>query len=190
MFSLQNAQDIIDEINGRFKEHGIGYEFQIDGRKITRIDSELIHSSAVKPALRLLNQRYLAGAQDEFLSAHEHFQKRKYKEALNDALKSFESTMKCICEKHSWSYSKNDGAKKLIDTCLKQNLIPEFWQEQFTSLSNLLSSGVPSGRNRISGHGQGPDIKNAPEHLVSYVLHMTASAIVFLAEAEKGLKRI
>ena len=45
----------INELNNRFKEHGIGYQF-IEN-EIIRIDSELIHNEAVKPALKLLNQK-------------------------------------------------------------------------------------------------------------------------------------
>ena len=39
----------------------------------------------------------------------------------------------------------------------------------------------------LSGHGQGATPTTVPDHLVAYMLHTTASAIVFLAEAEKNL---
>jgi hypothetical protein len=61
----------IDELNKRFKEHGIGYEFN-EG-EIIRIDSQLIHSEAVKPALLLLNRTGFEGPRDEFLSAYDHY---------------------------------------------------------------------------------------------------------------------
>src|SRR6185312_5058603 len=68
---LQNADaladEAIEELNGRFKEHSVGYQF-IDG-EIIRVDSELVHAEVVKPALRLLNQKNYAGAQQEFLKA-------------------------------------------------------------------------------------------------------------------------
>jgi hypothetical protein len=47
---------------------------------------------------------------------------------------------------------------------------------------------VPTGRNKLSGHGQGSTPKDVPDHLAAYMLHMTASAIVFLAEAEAALR--
>lgn len=81
-----NARDFadaaIEELNGRFKEHGVGYQFS-DG-EIIRIDSELIHSEVVKPALRLLNQKKYTGVQQEFLKAHEHYRHGNSKEALNE----------------------------------------------------------------------------------------------------------
>ena len=75
--------------------------------------------------------------------------------------------------------------KFLIEVCFDNGLIPSFWQSHYSSLRNLLESSVPTGRNKLSGHGQGTTPVSVPNHLVAYMLHMTASAIVFLAEAEE-----
>lgn len=179
------ADEAIQELNIRFKEHGYGYQFH-DG-EIIRIDSELIHSEVVKPALRLLNQKKYAGAQDEFLKAYEHYRHGKSKEALNECLKAFESVMKSICSERGWVCEGGENAKNLIKTCFDKELIPTFWQDSFNSLRNLLACSVPTGRNKLSGHGQGSVPVDVPAHLVSYMLHMTASAIVFLCEADAQL---
>ncbi len=181
----KRADNAINELNARFKEHGIGYQF-IEG-KIVRVDSELIHSEAVKPALRLLNEKNYHGAQQEFLSAYEHYRHGKHKEALNDCLKSFESTMKAICDKHKWPYPPNSTAKGLIKVCFDKDLVPSFWQQQLSSLRSMLESSIPTGRNKLSGHGQGTTPTLVPDYLVAYMLHMTASTLVFLTTAEKKL---
>ena len=178
------ADDALRELNDRFKEHGIGYCYQ-EGR-IVRIDSQLIHSEVVKPALRLLSEKQYAGAQQEFLTAHEHYRAGKTKEALNECLKALESTMKTVCDRRGWNYEQNATAKKLLDVCFDNGLIPAFWKQHFSSLRSSLESGVPTGRNRLSGHGQGTVPTSIPMFLVGYMLHMTAAAIVFLAEAERG----
>jgi hypothetical protein len=184
-----NADEIADnaimELNIRFKEHGVGYQF-ID-EEIVRVDSELIHSEAVKPALRLLNSNKYKGAQQEFLNAYEHYRNGKHKEAINDCLKSFESTMKAICDKRGWSYNTNATAKNLIQVCFDNGLIPLFWQQQLASLRSLLESSVPTGRNKLSGHGQGVSPISIPDYLVAYILHMTASTLVFLTKAEENI---
>jgi hypothetical protein len=77
------ADEAIDEINNRFREHGAGFQYT-DG-EIIRIDSELIHAEVVKPALGLLRGEEYAGAQDEFLRAHEHYRHGSHKEALAEA---------------------------------------------------------------------------------------------------------
>lgn len=179
------ADSAINELNVRFKEHGIGFQF-VEG-EVIRVDSELFHSEAVKPALRLLNEKNYHGAQQEYLSAYEHYRHGKYKEALNDCLKSFESTMKAICDKRKWTYQPNATAKVLIQVCFENHLVPEFWQHQFNSLRSLLESSIPTGRNKLSGHGQGTTPTVVPDYLVAYMLHMTASTLVFLTTAENKL---
>lgn len=186
--TTQEATDAVEELNQRFKEAGVGYEF-LSG-EIIRIDSQYIHSEVVKPALSILQgEKLLKGARDEFLSAHSHYRNQRYKEALVDCLKSFESTMKAICEKHGWEFGQNDTAKKLINVCVTNELIPVYMQEQFSHFRSLLESGVPTVRNKEGGHGQGSEIKSVSETMVSYTLHLTATNIVFLGECEKKVNK-
>jgi hypothetical protein len=184
-YSSKFSDEAISELNIRFKEHGVGYQFVEN--EIMRVDSELLHVEAVKPALRLLSQKNYQGAQQEFLSAYEHYRHGKNKEALNDCLKAFESTMKSICDKRGWAFPPNATAKALIDVCFDNELIPKFWQNEFSSIRSMLESGIPTGRNKLSGHGQGYTPQSIPDHLVGYMLHMTASTLVFLTTAEENL---
>ncbi|EGR0659888.1 hypothetical protein FG135_18740 [Vibrio cholerae] len=179
------TDDAIDELNQRFKEHGVGFQFT--NNEIFRVDSELLHVETVKPALRLLNQNHYEGAQQEFLLAYEHYRHGRYKESLNDCLKAFESTMKSICDKRGWQYQANATSKSLIKVCFDNELVPAFWQQQMTSLRSLLESSIPTGRNKLSGHGQGSETIEIPDHFVAYMLHMTASTLVFLATAEEKI---
>ena len=151
----ERANQAISELNDRFKEHGVGFQYEANENKIVRVDSQLLHVEVIKPALNLLSAQEYAGAQQEFLNAYEHYRHGKHKEALNDALKAFESTMKTICDKRNWKYDPKDTSKQLIDICFKNDLIPPFWQQQMGGLRSLLESGVPTGRNKLSGHGQG-----------------------------------
>jgi len=180
----QKPDDAISELNYRFKESGIGYQFE--SGELIRVDSQYVHSEVVKPVLHLLrkNKKY-AGANDEFLSAHEHYRHKRYKECLNDCLKSFESLMKAIHDKHSWSYNQNDTAKKLINSCLANGLVPEYLQNQFSSVRILLESGIPTVRNKEGGHGQGAQVSFVPMHLASYTLHLTATNLLFLGNCEE-----
>lgn len=179
------ADEAIEELNTRFQEHAIGFQFT-DG-EIIRIDSKLIHLEVVKPALILLHNKEYAGAQAEFLKAHEHYRHGNTKESLTECLKALESTMKAICDKRKWQYESNATSSTLIQRCFDNGLIPTFWTQQFSALRSTLESGVPTARNKLGGHGQGSSIVSVPLHLVAYVLHMTASAIVFLVESERSL---
>ncbi|MDC7746216.1 STM4504/CBY_0614 family protein [Rhizobium binxianense] len=181
----ERADEAITDLNIRFKENSVGYQY-IDG-EIVRVDSELIHAEAVKPALRLLNTKEYAGPHQEFLNAYEHYREGRNKEALNDCLKAFESTMKAICDKRGWIYKPGDTAKTLIDILFREGLLPSFWQTQFGALRTLLESSIPTGRNKQSGHGQGATPTTIPDNIAAYMLHMTASTLVFLTTAEQSL---
>jgi hypothetical protein len=184
--SIQDPSDAVNELNSRFKESGVGYQFE--SGELIRVDSQFIHAETVKPVLYLLeSDKAYRGANDEFLSAHEHYRHKRYKECLNDCLKSFESLMKAIHKKHYWPYNQNDTAKKLINSCLSNNLVPDYLQNQFSSVRMLLESGIPTVRNKEGGHGQGSDVTTVPDYLASYTLHLTATNLLFLANCEKEL---
>ena len=172
----------IAELNVRFKEHGVGYQFE--SNELIRIDSNFLHSEAVKPTLLVLQGKNFQGPNDEFLRAHEHYRHGRHKECLVDALKSFESTMKVICKKRGWPVQPNDTAKNLIAVCFSNELLPSYLVSQLGSLRSLLESGIPTIRNRGGGHGQGAEIATVPGYVASYALHLTASSILFMVQAE------
>lgn len=180
------ATEAINELNTRFKESAIGYEYA-DGQ-IIRIDNQLTHSEIVKPVLQVLRGNLYANAQKEFLDAHESYRHGKQAEVLVNCNKAFESTMKVVCAKRKWPVSPNATSSELIKACYDNGLIPPFWQTHFAGLRSTLEAGVPTARNRLGGHGAGAVPASAiPQTLVSYVLHLTASAILFLADSEKAL---
>jgi AbiJ N-terminal domain 4 len=92
----QGPDDAMEELTNRFKEHGVGYQF-VEG-EIVRMDSQYLHAEVVKPAVSLLNTAEFRGASEEFLKAHEHYRKGRLGEALSEAFKAFESTMKAVCD--------------------------------------------------------------------------------------------
>lgn len=171
----------ISELNERFKEHGVGYQFE--SNELLRLDSNYLHAEAVKPTLMVLRGEGFKGANEEFLNAHEHYRHGRHKECLVDALKAFESTMKAICKLRRWASQPTDTAKTLINTCITQGLFPTYLESQIGSLRSLLESGVPTVRNKLGGHGQGPDPTIVPEYLARYALNLTATSILFMVEA-------
>jgi hypothetical protein len=175
----------IAELNARFKENGLGYQFE--NGQIIRVDSTIMHADVVRPTLTLLSDPAYAGPNAEFLAAHEHYRHGRYKESLNDSLKAFESTLKTICKKRGWTYDPTDTAKKLLDVCFANSLLPPYLQSQYSSLRTLLESAVPTLRNKTSGHGQGAQPVALPQHVAAYGLHLAAASILFVVTAEKAL---
>ena len=181
-----SPDDAISELNHRFREHGVGYQYE--SGQIIRIDSQFIHFEAVKPALIMLSEPMYKNANEEFLKAHKLYRERNYKDCVNNCLNAFESCLKIICQKRRWNYGKNDTANRLIAIVFDNGLIPSLMQSHFSGLRSALESGVPTIRNNQTGHGQGPEEIIVPEYIASYILHLTASNILLLAKAEEEMK--
>ncbi len=166
-----------DELNLRFKQHSLGYEFT-NGEIIPKTN-EHIHQEVVKPALKLLTDERFRGAEQEYLMAFSHLKAGNNKDAILNAGKAFESVMKTICSELGYPYKPTDPAKKLIE-CLKQNgFFPAYLDSQLNHLCGLLESGAPTTRNKESGHGQGVTITNPTDGCVEFILNIVASNMVF-----------
>ena len=181
-----SPDEAIADLNHRLREHGVGYQYE--SGQIIKVDSEFIHSEVVKPVLKMLSDPMYKGANAEFLSAHKHYRSKRYKECMNDCLKSFESCLKSICDRWSWEYKERDTANRLIKLVFDKGLIQSFMESHFSGLisglKSTLESGVPTVRNKLAGHGQGRQIIEVPQHIAAYALHLTASNILLLANAD------
>jgi hypothetical protein len=87
--------------------------------------------------------------------------------------------MKTICTKRKWAYKEGDTASTLIDICLKNGLLPTFMQTHLGTVKSALESAIPTVRNKMGGHGQGPEPKEVPQFYAEYLLHETAAASCF-----------
>ena len=179
-----SADDAISELNGRFKENGIGYEY-LSG-KIIRIDNQITHENAIKPALYLISESLFAGANQEFLKAYDEYKSGNFKNSLVEALKSFESVLKTICSKRGWEFDSRDTASRLVKIVIEKGLLPKWQEENLTGIRLTLES-IATPRNKMGGHGQGTTVVSAPEFYARYALNITASAIVRLIEADAAL---
>jgi AbiJ N-terminal domain 4 len=177
-----SPENAISELNFRLREAGFGYQFE--GHIIIRLDSQYIHAEAVKPALSLLADKRFHGPQQEFLHVHEHYRKARaddhkmLEDVIVSALKSFESTIKVICDVKQWQYDPKDTASRLIQVITDHELIPPYLQTSLVGLATL--------RNKAAGHGEGSERRDVPYYLAGYALHLAASNIVMLVESFKA----
>ena len=179
---------LVAELNIRFKENGVGYQFNIDANQIIRIDSEFTHSEIIVPALKFLNCQGYEAANDEFLSAHEHYRHGNYEECIAECLKAFESIMKIICNRRGWAFdAEKDTASKLVAICKNEGLFPDFHESHLNSVVCSLKDGLPTLRNKKAGHGAGTEQRNVPDSYARYALHLAATNILFLADCDKEL---
>lgn len=169
----------VEELNYRFKQHNLGYEF-VNG-EVIRIDNKVLHQEVVKPALRLLYEEGFDGAEEEFRKAFEYRRKGDNKNAILEAGKAFESTMKTICDKKSYTYNKEkDTAKRLIEILESNNFYPSYMSSHMANLRTTLETGLPVVRNKEAGHGQGSTVEVISDEFAEYALNLAATNIVLL----------
>ena len=181
------VDEAIDDLNHRFLEHSIGYQYQ-SGRIIS-VESQYVHQEIVEPAIALLHDANFNGPLQEFMDAHAHYRKGEMKDAITDAGNAFESTMKAICDARGWNYDKTRSvASTLIGILFDNELIPREMQSHFTALRATLVSGVPTVRNPggRGAHGQGITPVDVPDYVAQYCLNLTASNIVLMMEAHNS----
>lgn len=180
------ASDAIEELNERFRRAGVGYRFEQG--MIIRVDSELVHSEIVQPALRYLNEPGFEGPRDEFLKAHAHYRAGETKDAITDANNAFESTLRAVCDRRRWPYDAGAPVKVLLGILRDKGLLPGYLDNSFDQLAATLHSGLPQVRNSEGGHGQGATPRETPDYVAGYALHLAAASILFVVEAHKAMK--
>jgi hypothetical protein len=178
-----SAQDAIVEINYRLRQACVGYQFE--GKNLIRTDSEYIHAEIVKPALVLLNGPGFDGPRAEFLEAHSHYRAGENRQAVGMAASAVESTLKTIFDRKGWRYQKGSRISDLLKVARANNLWPDYLDNSFDQLVATLQSGLPKIRDNDSAHGQGANIKEVPNYIAAYALHLAASKIVFIYEAAR-----
>lgn len=178
----------IEELNYRFRQHNLGYEF-VNG-EIIRIDNKVIHQEIIKPALKLLYEEGFEGAEEEYRKAFEYRRKGDNKNAILEAEKAFESVLKTICDKKSYTYDKaKDTAAKLINILESNDFYPAYMSSHLTNLRTTLETGLPVVRNKNAGHGQGSTVTPISDEFVEYALNLAATNIVLLVGIYKNNKK-
>jgi hypothetical protein len=187
--NLEKARAATQELNRRFREHDIGFEFVTfeNGGMVVKVDSQFAHANLVEPIIASLQMAGFRGPLEEFIEAHRKYRHGDNKGAVTDAHKAFESTLKAIFTARGWEYDPNSNASKLIPIAFSSGLIPSSLESYFGGINSIFSSGVPTLRNRMSGHGQGSDIVELPDHFAAFAIHLAASNIEFLMSCYKDL---
>lgn len=186
---LTYPDEAIAELNQRFREHRIGYAFS--NEELIRVDSQYLHAEAIIPAIHLLNTAGsgFSGPLEEFMRANELHRSGEQKDSIVAACRAFESTLKAICIERGWKFDAQKAtANPLLKIVFEHNLIPDYLQTYFAGIRSVLESGIPTIRNKTSGHGQGPIPTVVPDHFATFALHITASSIVLLIECHKAMK--
>jgi hypothetical protein len=100
----QKVVDAIEEINARFEQHSVGYQFE--NGQIIRVDSKLTHAEIIKPALVLLTAPLFSKANEDFMTAHRHYRANEFKDCVTAANRAFESMLKAFATRRSGNMAR------------------------------------------------------------------------------------
>ena len=145
--------------------------------QIIRRDSEMLHQTAIEPALTLLRGQAFVAANTEFLSALEDYRKGEFGDCVTKCGSALESVMKVISENKGWP--KKNTARQLLDVVYSQTTLPPFLKEP------LMQTAVIRN-NLSSAHGAGTHPRNVAEHIAEYTINVTAAAILLLVQEVDG----
>jgi hypothetical protein len=174
-----DAPENIATLNYRFRENGVGYEFNSDTATIIRVDSTLLHQSAILPSLSLLTDPLFSAANTEFVIAFDDYKKGDYDDCAVKSCSAFESTLKVICTQKGWAFDpQKDTCGKLVQIVIDNGNLDSFLAEPFKLIGSI--------RNKLSAaHGGGTTARSVSEEMARYCLNSTASAILFMVEATR-----
>lgn len=180
-----NIDTLIDNVNTFLEIDGLPYyltRFTISDNGIEeypqfiRRDSEIIHQTAIEPALSLLSASDFREANKEFRGALEDHRQGDYRDCVVKCGSAFESVMKIICEQNGWLAGRDAG--KLLSVVLSKTALPGFLKHPLIQIATI--------RNELgSAHGAGGEPRDVTQHLAQYTINMTASAILLLVEETK-----
>lgn len=175
---------ILCYLNTKFLEYGFGYEFNLDCGHIIRVDNKLTHQEIVKPSLHLLTDKRFLSANDEYLKAHEAYKNGNSKEVFINCCSSLESVMKIVIGLNDWEMPRSSTSSLLIDTLIENKFFKPYYSNILNNLKEVISI-TSKVRNKEGGHGAGTEELCNDMSLMTYVINITASTILFLMEHQK-----
>lgn len=175
----QGRSSATRELNHRFRENGLGYEFDVGSMRLLSKDNEFVHQEAVRPTLELLSDSKFSTANKEYLEAFSDFKDGKFGDCVTKCCAAFESVMKIVCNEKGWQYDEQKAtAGPLVSTIIQQCDLPNFLDQPLMIIATL--------RNRVStAHGAGNSQRVVDETLARYALNVTASSIMLVVQASR-----
>jgi hypothetical protein len=175
----------INALNHRFRENGLGYEYNVDAKKLIRIDNTVTHQETIRPTLHLLAGPQYQAANDEYLAALEDYKQGDYEDCLIKCGKAFESLLKTICANRGWTPPPGRNGKP-ADTAAP--FVREIMSKTGLDPSFETTLMVVAAMRNDEAHGKAsPPPPPPPAYKARYALNATASAILLVHEAAAAI---
>ena len=183
-----DERQFVEDINRFFREDDLPYSLthfirRKEGRmsriasypQVIRRDDELLHETAIEPALDFLANPVFLSANEEFLAALKDYREGRFHDSVAKCASSFESVMKIVSTQKNWPYQETDTAETLLNGVLGNTDLEPFFKQPLMLVATI--------RNRLSSaHGAGIQQRVLSEHVAKYTVNATAAAILLLVE--------
>lgn len=166
------------EINQVLDQEHVGWIFSAG--HFFKLDSEFMAEAVLNKATDLLVSGDYDGPLEEFVKAREHLDAEDYKEAVDYACMAYESTLKVVVgQDHGTALE------------LAKKLPKDIYQGVPDSLAGQMNAKVwdalPTLRNKLGGHGQGPRSTSPPREFAELAVHLSGAFIHFLIRRKMAL---
>ena len=125
--NTQDSKKEINEINYRLKEARIGYEFNTDANMLIKKSDEAVYKLSIEPAFHLLSDLKFKESIDNFAKAFSDYQSGTTKDlenAITNALKALESTIKNICKLKGYEFNEEKPLKDHVALLKNKKFLP------------------------------------------------------------------
>ncbi len=139
-----------------------------------KLDPEFVGAGAIENALRALTSGPFTGAADEYVKAMRELASGDVKDAISDAAKSFESTLKVL------TGLEHVNADRLLKEFVAQGYLDDLPDSVREGFRGTVLMSVAFMRNKLSSHGQGADVIDVPPLYGTLALQTTAALHNFL----------
>lgn len=179
-YLIKLKRKFIDSLNEVFQHNNLGYQV-INGVIVSK-QSDFLHIEVISKPLTLLINEEFNGPLEEFKKGIDNYTHKDYENTVIEACKAFESTMKSVLDKLSVAYNHDKPTAKGLISLLKENgIFDSFQEDNLNKLTGVLI-GLPTIRNRKSGHGDGIDKKEVERSYASFALNLAGSYIMFILD--------
>lgn len=139
-----------------------------------KLDADFVGSDATQLALQSLAAGQFAGPADEYSKAAREQASGEVKNAIADACKSFESTLKIL------TGLEQANADRLVKGLVASGYLDDLPENVRSGFGGAVLMALPFIRNKLAGHGQGGQVVNVPQCYGALALQIAAAFQNFL----------
>lgn len=166
------------KVNELMQEEGCPWRLA-DG-EFFQVDSEFLQAVLLSAEESMATHGF-QGALEEFREARRDLSDENTKGAIVNACKSFESVLKAFQGRKEGNASVLTRA--LLDTAFF-NDVPQEFASAFVS---QVLMALPFLRNKMGGHGQGPEVLEVPNRYARLAVHLAAALNLFVMDRHAEL---